>query len=899
MINLPPDSPFHTLSWWRLRADLTNILNDFASQHPYFIFHAIARKALTSAGLKDRTDLFLHPRLEPLPKRISLGTFALDFIFPRASELQVGAFACALRKNVAEDPNFSLAAIHEPEARNAEDALADASARLDLHAPEICLEFLAPIEIPQFDRSRPWMLNAEELWRLCLVHLASLFPQLELSSDHQQLPSICRLLPYYWDFVHSRHKSKSQKGETQHLKGWMGPVYLKGNWQPLFPLLALCAELHTGRGKGKLGGIAANRNNPQRPCTGLGAFRLCQDRPFFDTLLEDPDQFQTVREELLQESAVSEELQKHLDGGISLAAETHRETISGHFESQPLRQIDCDKASGGTRAIVLLPARERILHDVLHRLLSPVIDRMFETASIGFRPGHSRDTARHRIRAAVREGATHAVRADIDSFFDSVEWERLARVVDQALPYGDALTRKALTACWQAPVRIQGKPQQRRHCGLPQGSPLSPLLANLFLDGLDEHMEARGFHLIRFADDFLILTCSLEEAEDSLATARNYLSGIGLALHDEKTSIVEIAEGFHFLGMDLPERIDEEIVVENALRKPVHILNQYGFTCLDGRSLVLRRKGVLAARVPAERISEIVFYGDGAVSQRLMQFCARERIPVSFCTRAGWHTGTLRPDSKTWFARVARHHARHRALGNEGRLRIAKGIVDAKLRNYQLWMRSLPGTPPLRKEIDKILAAIPRAESVEALRGMEGLAARKMFGMLNSRIRNEHFRSDARIPRSKPDALNAVLDCLYSRLFTRLNVLLHGAGLDPYLGCLHSGKDHYESFVCDLQEPFRARMDRLAVKLINYRTVKEEDAQETEGRWFLSSAAFGAILEAFAREENVRLAGEKATLGRQLIAQVHSIRDWVEEKIAAPSFLGGKLDCQNPPKPGT
>ena len=100
--------------------------------------------------------------------------------------------------------------------------------------------------------------------------------------------------------------------------------------------------------------------------------------------------------------------------------------------------------------------------------------------------------------------------------------------------------------------------------------------------------------------------------------------------------------------------------------------------------------------------------------------------------------------------------------------------------------------------------------SVAFARGIEGAAARLVFPLLNRRTAAPGFESKGRVPRAKPDRWNTLLDALYSLLFTRLNVLLRCANLDPYLGFLHSPKDDYESLVCDLIEPFRFRMDRLA-----------------------------------------------------------------------------------------
>jgi hypothetical protein len=141
---------------------------------------------------------------------------------------------------------------------------------------------------------------------------------------------------------------------------------------------------------------------------------------------------------------------------------------------------------------------------------------------------------------------------------------------------------------------------------------------------------------------------------------------------------------------------------------------------------------------------------------------------------------------------------------------------------------------------------------------------------------------EPRISRRKLDFYNSLLDFAYSTmLFTRLNVLLRSRGLNPYLGFLHSHKDYYESLVTDLQEPFRARMDRLVVKLINLKVIKRTDFvvdDKTGGYRLNSDDAVPRFLEAFERECAVRMRGDGGTLKQLMVAQVQVLLSWVEEK---------------------
>jgi CRISPR-associated protein Cas1 len=218
---------------------------------------------------------------------------------------------------------------------------------------------------------------------------------------------------------------------------------------------------------------------------------------------------------------------------------------------------------------------------------------------------------------------------------------------------------------------------------------------------------------------------------------------------------------------------------------------------------------------------------------------------------------------------------------------VAKNIVTAKLVNYGAWLSSLPGSQARRVSgvVETIRRELAGAESIESVRGYEGSAARVVFAEINRRTPQPGFRSQGRLPREKPDRFNALLDFLYSMLFTRLNVLVRGEGLNPYLGFLHSARDDYESLVCDMQEPFRCRMDRLALKLINRREIVEGSFDEKDGRWRLNPKATGVLIEAFEREEQVRLAREAATLGELLSAQVLALRRWVEGDDETPALF--------------
>lgn len=869
--------------------------NVFAREHPLAIFESVFRAAAARECPPPDCPWFFHP-LQRTGDRIRAGReYPLAVIFPTSDSDLVSAFAERLAAHLAKPVNnFSLVQAHPPETRSLSQ-LEFETAALDSCEDEICLDFLTPFAFRPPDSKRRWLLSAEAL-------LTGLARRVErLWGLHLDLPpelvTKVRALSCYWRYVEFRHASKSSTG-TELLNGCVGPLYLQGEVRPWLPLLRLGMEAHAGAVDG----------HGHRLAFGAGAYQLHARHPFFTGALLNPQVWSQHLEELAAENPEPDPLLHALSKDESLA-ELIEQLRQNRWEPEPARGFRIDKpiesktrvkaASGNSgpsaavvqppikshetapapetvpyRVIAELSARDRLVHRVLHRLLAPVLDRLFEANSIGFRPGHSTADARRAVAAHVRAGCAWVVETDVANFFDTVDWELLDAALDSALPRADQLVRQLVRRAVRTPLLLEGRPVPRTR-GLLQGSALSPLLANLFLDPLDEAAAAAGLRLIRYADDLLLLCRDEAEAVSSLQKLRALLAPLKLELNEDKTAITPVAAGFSFLGYTFAPELTEDFLERTTLRKPIHVASDYAFLGVEEDTLVLRRDGVLVGRLPLRRAAELIIHGPHAISTPLLQRCAERGIPVAFCTVAGFHAATLRPDSRSHFELSGRHWVRFCNLTPSEMLAQAREIVAARLANYLAWMRECTGYAALARHLDETLARLDSAENVEALRGMEGEAARLLFRWVNDRVMDEHFRSRRREPRTKADIWNSLLDFAYTRLFTHLNVLLRTRGLNPYLGFLHSAADNYESLVCDLQEPFRARCDRWALRLVNRRQVAPTDfAPHPYGGLRLTSEAIRRLIHEWEREMDTRWATDAGTLEQLLHAQVEALREW-------------------------
>jgi RNA-directed DNA polymerase len=218
------------------------------------------------------------------------------------------------------------------------------------------------------------------------------------------------------------------------------------------------------------------------------------------------------------------------------------------YQPHPARRQWIPKPGSKEMRPLGIPAvRDRVVQTALRNVLEPIFERKFAPQSYGFRPGRGCKDALRRMVALLQSGHRWVVDADIKGYFDSIPHERLMEEVEREVADGRVLKllRKYLKAGVMEGIEFT-EPEE----GTPQGAVISPLLANLYLDALDHLMAQEGFQMIRYADDFVILCRSREEAERALEKVKAFMEERELTLHPTKTRLVDAMQkgGFDFLG---------------------------------------------------------------------------------------------------------------------------------------------------------------------------------------------------------------------------------------------------------------------------------------------------------------------------------------------------------------
>jgi RNA-directed DNA polymerase len=229
-------------------------------------------------------------------------------------------------------------------------------------------------------------------------------------------------------------------------------------------------------------------------------------------------------------------------------AELHETLKCGRYSPLPVKRVDIPKGNGQTRPLGIPTVKDRIVQTALRMAIEPIFETQFREGCYGFRPGRGCKDALREVDRLLKEGYAHVVDADLKSYFDTIPHDRLMAQVAEKISDGRILS---LIEGFLRQDVMKEMERWTPTAGTPQGAVISPLLANIYLHPLDLMMEQGGYRMVRYADDFVILCRTADEAAAALRQITAWTAANGLTLHPDKTRTGDArqpGQGFDFLG---------------------------------------------------------------------------------------------------------------------------------------------------------------------------------------------------------------------------------------------------------------------------------------------------------------------------------------------------------------
>lgn len=679
---------------------------------------------------------------------------------------------------------------------------------IDLKSKEVTLEFLTPLHYKTFSEKHRTYIDKDLFLSLIKKRLKTLF---DIEIDLSDVIDI-NIIPYYWYYTEKTHYSKSQIGTKHLINGCCGNLYIRGEISEIMPLLILTSELHIG----------------SKLSFSYGYFKLhTTSIPFLDNFLTDPVK-------------LKKSIQKYLS---SNKPKSDKKLYLNLNNYTPTPNIALKEIRDGKEIIKeQMHPLDAFIASYTADILSDYSDRMLENTTFSYRKNLSQLDAINKINEYLEESFEYVLITETQRLYSAVDLEILWEMLDKIIPLADIKFRDILKK-----VIFNGYELDEiiypREFGLMTKNPLSALLSNIYLTHIDRMLKKNvSIKFLRYAGNYIFFSKDRETLEQTLYLLNEELKSINIILNPEKTIIKKIVEGFEFLGQNFKKSGVEEENEPKIYKKPLYITETGLFLSINDEALDVKDKDVIKT-FPLRRINSIVIEGVTTFSTALIKKAVHFNIPISISLKSGYSSIHIAPHLRDFYNSISEHTNAYNNLEDYEKLKIAKDIVNAKIESY-LTLYKHKIKLESKDKIDflkEIKEKLYRSKTLDEVRGYEGKASKTIFSLLSDYTNADEFKITIR-DRFQKDYINTLLNFGYYLLFVRINLLIRSFNLNPYLGFLHYSTDEYEQFVCDIQEIFRARIDKIILNLINLKMIKITDFTDEGKRYLLNSNAKKILL---------------------------------------------------------
>lgn len=571
--------------------------------------------------------------------------------------------------------------------------------------------------------------------------------------------------------------------------------------------------------------------------------------------------------------------------------------FNGTYKVGAVEQRQIVNRKGKKRTISLMNSIDRFIFRALYQKMASEWEKQFSQYSYAYQNNKGVLTAVEQAAKYMEEGKDRSVELDIQNFFDNINHSIIisklkagiedVRVLDLLIAY---------LTCTLLDDHVFHQMEQ----GVLQGGPLSPLLANVYMNELDHYMEKQGYSFCRFGDDINIYCSTYEEATVAFSDVTARMEKIEqLPLNHGKTGIFK-GINRKYLGYRF-EMKDGHVIVKKEQRayKTVyrdwyttgiqkmdhnyHLINEGILTKQDFNILFESENG--KKYIPVETTDSLYIYSNVIMSGNFFDFMNQVGLNVSFINKYGEKIGSFVPNNsrrniKTELKQLRMYDSEKERLDMARRLEIASvSNIRANLRYYQR-RKNATELEAAVKDMTDIITKLNEARDINHMMMLEAQARQKYYGCFNSILEGKQFYFDKRTRRPPQDPLNAMISFGNTLLYQRIANEINRTSLDIRIGIVHAAGNRPESLNLDLADLFKPILvDRTIFTLVNRKMINVNDFVEVENNGiYLNNRAKKIFISDYENKlyQKVTFDGAERTYDYLIKNEIQKLKKYIE-----------------------